>query len=353
MKIGKEKRSFVNYLEYCTFIKTILMVIVILGHSICFWTGNWFTNNPKISSPSLEILYNWLNSFHIYAFTLVSGYIFAFKMSKGDYKEYIPFIKNKAKRLIIPYVFTATVWVIPISQYFFDWDAITLIKQFILCENPSQLWFLWMLFDVFMIMWPLWKFISRRSFLTDILMLFFYIVGIIGTKVFPNIFCIWSAFQFIPFFYIGIQIWLKHEDNETTLVDKIPWWLWLSFDLAIFAFVKVIEIKTDIPGLGILTSFVTYILGALMAVSILQKIAQSINYKMGKNNAFSLLSKYSMPMYLFHQQIIYFVITGLNGKVNPYINAGINFLVSTIVSFIISWILLRFRITKFLVGEGK
>ena len=65
------------------FVKTILMLLVIIGHACAFWSGHWFTENPAIESRSLSVLYSWLNSFHIYAFTLVSGYIFTFKIRGG------------------------------------------------------------------------------------------------------------------------------------------------------------------------------------------------------------------------------------------------------------------------------
>ena len=68
----------------CVFIKSILMLLVILYHSTVFWNGNWFTVEPvAFQSTILGVFSQWLNSFHIYAFILVSGYIFAFKMSGG------------------------------------------------------------------------------------------------------------------------------------------------------------------------------------------------------------------------------------------------------------------------------
>ena len=56
-------------------------------------------------------------------------------------------------------------------------------------------------------------------------------------------------------------------------------------------------------------------------------------------------------MYLFHQQIIYFSLTILDGVVNPWINAGVNFIVATVGAYIISAILMKWKITRFLVGE--
>lgn len=70
-------------LKNCTFVKTILMILVILGHACDFWVGDWFTCNPLIKSQTISVFATWLNSFHIFAFTLVSGYIFASKVTGG------------------------------------------------------------------------------------------------------------------------------------------------------------------------------------------------------------------------------------------------------------------------------
>lgn len=64
-----------------------------------------------------------------------------------------------------------------------------------------------------------------------------------------------------------------------------------------------------------------------------------------------LLSKNSMTIYLFHQQIIYFTILWLNGKVNPYVNSFINFVVSLFLSSLISTMLMKFKVTRILIGE--
>lgn len=62
--------------DNCYFIKTILMLLVVLYHSIVF-CGNWFHVKEVIyPSQPLAVLAQWLNSFHVYGFTLVSGYLF-------------------------------------------------------------------------------------------------------------------------------------------------------------------------------------------------------------------------------------------------------------------------------------
>lgn len=70
-------------LDHCKFVKTILMVLVIIGHACAFWTGNWFSEKPIFRSDSLSMLNSWFNHFHVFAFALVSGYIFACKILGG------------------------------------------------------------------------------------------------------------------------------------------------------------------------------------------------------------------------------------------------------------------------------
>ena len=340
----------IQNLENCKFVKTILMLFVILGHSVHFWTGDWFTANPAISSLGLRYFSDWINSFHVYAFTLVSGYIFAYKMNGGGYNTYTSFLKNKAKRLLIPYAFIAIIWVIPVSCYFLNWNIVYVVKAFGFCSSPSQLWFVWMLFWTFAIAWPLWNIFVSKPGAGAGITLVFYCIGIIGNKVFPNVFCIWNACQHIPFFYIGIRIRIKEENTEFFLIEKMHWILWGIADIILFLISLYIKENIGLiwNALKIIFTFILHICGAVTIFVALQRMARKVNWK---KKTFLLLSTYSMPMYLFHQQIIYFMILMFNGKINPYINACINFIVAIIGSFLISIVLMKWKITRKLIGE--
>ena len=86
-----------------------------------------------------------------------------------------------------------------------------------------------------------------------------------------------------------------------------------------------------------------------MAFVVLQKLATRVNWEESK--VFSFLSKNSMLVYLFHQQIIYVFISLLNGVINPYLHAGINFVGAMAISLLISTVLMKFKWTRFLIGE--
>lgn len=340
-----------DYIYNCSIVKTILMLLIIVYHSCVFWTGQWWDTEPVLSSKTLGLFATWLNSFHVFAFTLVSGYLFAFKVLNAEYDNYIVFIKLKAKRLIIPYVFVMLIWVAPISAVIFHWDFSYLFRKFILCIDPSQLWFLWMLFEVFVIVWPMRKLLLEKTITGWLIAIAFYGLGIIGKRVIPNIFCIWTTCQYVPFFFIGMRIRVKEECGESLVTERVHWLLWIVVDLVIFAGTIIVggNNGTLWSMIAVGLNLILHIVGAVMAWITLQALANKVNWK--SSRAFRILSSYSMPMYLFHQQIIYFAIICLNGKVNPWINAGVNFVVAIMGSFLISSILMHWKGTRFLIGE--
>lgn len=54
----------------------VLMILVVLYHSIIFRSGLQSSLVTDDINSYIDIFANWLNSFHIYGFTLISGYIF-------------------------------------------------------------------------------------------------------------------------------------------------------------------------------------------------------------------------------------------------------------------------------------
>lgn len=234
----KGKRGKQNELSNCNFVKTVLMLLVILYHSILFWGGDWFTEDPAIVSPLLAGFAKYLNSFHIYAFTLVSGYIFYYiKYEKGQYQQFSAFIKTKAKRLLIPYVLIATVWVVPIQCLFFDYDLQTIVSKYVLATGPSQLWFLLMLFNVFVLFWLLSDFFQKHH-----LAGFFVVAGIFGCSilagmVLPNIFMLLTSLRYLLFFWIGFKL----RQIGTGILYKIPAVIWLAASILLFVLAQYLD----------------------------------------------------------------------------------------------------------------
>lgn len=335
-------------LSNCNFVKTVLMLIVVFYHSILYWNGDWFTGEPAFPAPLLGNFAEWMNTFHIYCFTLVSGYIFYYlKCEKEKYERFLPFLANKAKRLLIPYAAVSLAWVIPFAMYFFRYDATEIFVRFGLGTSPNQLWFLLMLFFVFAIFHPLSKFFEKNTVGGAIVVLVFYGIGLFGPSFVPNVFQIFRAFMYLPVFWIGFKI----RQCGSRYLKKIPAVLWLLVHVLLFLLLKTVSAQegTIYSLLRLGLAFLTNMVGAVMAFVILQKLADRVKWQ--ENKPFAFLIKNAMPVYLFHQQVVYVCIALLDGRIPSYLHAGVNFIGAMAVSLLLSALLMKFRFTKILIGE--
>ena len=104
-----------------------------------------------------------------------------------------------------------------------------------------------------------------------------------------------------------------------------------------------------ISGFGL--NVILQLIGAVMAFVVLQKLADYVDWK--NNRLIEGFSQISMPIFLLHQQLIYFSISLFNGLVNPYVNAIINVVFSIVGSAIITKMLYKVRLCRVLMGEKQ
>ena len=107
------------------------MILVIIHHNILFYTGSdWFIGNSEYEVKFFSWIANWSHSFRMYAFTLVSGYLYCYlRYEKGKYQSLSLIFKNKLKRLIVPYIFVPTIWIIQNLVYFFNYNYMDIVKK--------------------------------------------------------------------------------------------------------------------------------------------------------------------------------------------------------------------------------
>ncbi len=332
-------------LKNCGSVKAMLMLLIVLYHSMAVYMGSWGPFTPAQSVPLLGHLARWLNSFHIYAFALVSGYLFYYlKQEQGRYAEYLPFLENKARRLLVPYITAAVFWVVPVYVLFSGTDG--LVENFLLCRNPSQLWFLWMLFWVFAWFWPMAGFCDRHPVWGCVLAGAFYGLSLVGGRLIPNYFGIWNGCRYIIFFYMGFLI--RKFGSEA--LRKIPWILWLVLDVALYvsfrwteggngAFWKLMTVGLE---------FACHGAGAVAAFVILQKLAD----RWQDSRCMAFLGDHSMQVYLLHQQIIWVSLYLCNGRLPALAVVSVNFVCALGLSLGLSLVLSRWKWTRRLLG-GK
>lgn len=179
-------------------------------------------------------------------------------------------------------------------------------------------------------------------------MLILYVTSIIGRHYVSNYFGIWNAFQYMSYFYLGFII--RQHGNFFKKIHGLLWFfiygaLFIGFSL-IRHYLGNESIFLKFMNLG--GNYLTTLVGAVMSFTLLQWIASKISWQ---NALMSLISKRSMGIYLFHQQIIWFCLYLLNSYVNPYLLAPICFILSILVSFGIVSLFLLTKLSRLLIGE--
>jgi len=216
------------------------------------------------------------------------------RYENGKYQQLKGFLINKVKRLIVPYVFVCVSWVIPVSSCFFNYTAGDIFKKYVLATAPSQLWFLWMLFDVFVIVYCLSDVIYKSNVVSIIVALAGIGIGVVGGNLFPNVFCIWIGFSYIAYFILGCKI-RQYGSDTLNRFGVITWVVaYAGLYIAVTYMKSINGLLFKISSFGL--TVIMQLIGAVMAFLVLQKLAGCVDWK--QNKLIKGFSQISMPVFL-------------------------------------------------------
>ena len=87
-----------------SYLRVFAMLLVLLYHCLCMYTNRWsFVGVEK--NDACEMICRILNYIHLPLFILISGFLYGMGISKGKYMNRTSFLKKKAIRLGVPYLF--------------------------------------------------------------------------------------------------------------------------------------------------------------------------------------------------------------------------------------------------------
>lgn len=81
-------------------LKAIAILLVVIGH---------ITNHY----PQLGAVTSAIYLFHMPLFIAISGAVYQMGVDRGKYVEFLPFVANKVKRILVPLIFTAVCVLMP------------------------------------------------------------------------------------------------------------------------------------------------------------------------------------------------------------------------------------------------
>lgn len=220
-----------NRVEEYHVIRALLMILVVLGHCTYYkistsYGGVNYELLMQNAGIADTVIHKWgsmltgaIYSFHMPLFMALSGAVFSLSIQRGKYGDFGKFVKNKAHRLLLPFVLVTLLVSFPLkymADYWQHSDNIfrDVVVGQLLLQGNSHLWFLATLFIEFILFWLMVNPLKwHKKYLWCII--FFSMIHFIGNRLEINIFK--YTCQFAIWFYLGM-LW---NENREQIHNKI------------------------------------------------------------------------------------------------------------------------------------
>lgn len=323
-------------------IRAFAIVLVVIGHSIILYTG-WGIMETTRTIPNIIILKKFINLLEMPLFMSVSGYVFFYSMKKK--KEFPRFVYNKAKRVLIPFLFVGTFWMTPIRMLMNikGWEKgffVNIWENLILQKSVGHLWYLISLFLIFVFFYGVIWLLNRLQCTVsmDLLVLVFtFFVSMVAKEniLFPlGVISVKRFFMYLFWFFLG-YLMNKYSDGLTFIKGKER-----KYVSVLSAVLFIIFFAIECEGTNEITYYAAAFFGVIAVYSCMPDKT---------NKVVSVIEKNSYGLYLFHSPMIYITFTFLLEK-NPYIVVFINIIGLGIISIVLTCLLRRTPLA-FVIGE--
>lgn len=335
------KEDVRTYLDEVSFVRPILILLMVLYHSMAMHTGNWEMPEGSSAIPAYKAIGRLAQAFMLESFVLISGYVWAFQReTKGRKENFWTLCRKKAVRLLVPAIFFGFIYCIALEG-----KAPTF---FYILEGPGHLWFLPMLFECFLISWCILR--SRVSLRYVLPILF--LIGICIPSGLPL--RLSYTFYYLPFFLLGYYMYGCYDASVRTLRPGhliVAWVCFFFFFLGMVFFRVWIDARVQQPillGMCISSSkalpAITGSLALLITAIYLTKngALPAWYYKVGA---------LCMGVYIFQQfvlEILYYH-TSLPAMVSGWLLPWIGFTIALSVSLALAFLVRLNRVGRLLI----
>lgn len=274
-----------KYRDIINIVKAVGIILVGIGHF-----------NPSNAPEYWVFLHKLIYVFHMPIFFVVSGVLYRL----SGMQEYLSFLNKKIKRLLVPYVVIALIYLLIklICGLFLTLYApVTRLSVLNVLINPvnshvPMLWFLYTLFWVF-VLYPLLIIVFRSPLL---LMIALIICNVIG--VFANSQLLTTIIYYIPYFAFGV--FLKINVNFTGRLNALV----NVFIILLMCTTMMFMIKYQIPkkvyadSYLIISKYIFGLLGVMLVFVFSMLLVAKSFYSLDR--LLCEIGKYTMSIYVFH-----------------------------------------------------
>ena len=327
-------------------LRSLAILLVVFGHSIIIYSSSWNLYTSIHHMPILDKIKDIINLIQMPIFMSLSGYLFVSALRK---KQTSQIIKDKAKRLLVPYIFFAFLWLLPI-RYMISYPKYdmplykVILKCIIYGSDNGHLWYLITLFWNFVIGSLLYSLFSKKLVKDQtedykiILCVFIISFFMHITSIMFDLYYFELPFHYFYYMMLGSTIRV-YEKRLIDYIDKyIDKYVILLVVLSLF-FIAGYYFFDSGKKQMIFALFASSILVVLLFVIIPNK----------KNVVLFKISELSFGIYLFHSPLVYFTYAYIPNS-SPIIVVLLNFVVFGSVSALLTMIVKGCKF-RFIIGE--
>ena len=317
-------------------LKVLAIILVVLGHISILYGGGSFGYLP--ANRFLQGLTSVIYLFHMPLFVSLSGAIYNIGCERGKYGQFLPFLKTKVLRLLVPFVMVGVFFLAPslVLLRLTELPLLDCIGNILVGGGMEKhLWYLPALFWIFLFAWLMQK--CRVSVVLWFILS--VVLAVVCSLFFSFSFLFLSnAIQYLPYFALGMMLnKYRAISNKSILIVGI-------------VFFTVVAIITKATDIALLDNFCRVLLPCGIVASLVAVARMVILPK--DNCILSFILNQSFPIYLFHVMVIYamYKLVGLN--VPTLIMVPSTFVVAISMSIFIAWLCRKLHF-QFILGEKR
>ncbi len=322
-------------------IRSLAIILVVLGHSIILYSSDWNLYQTSISVSFLDRLKWIIDVLQMPLFFSLAGYLFVFTHQKKC--GLLQLSKNKALRLLVPYVSIGILWLLPIRLLvgFPSYRGMSVTKflwKLLTSEDVGNLWFLPALFLMFVLSELILSIAEKIPGVRKIPAIFLCVTALglylegycIGFGYPPLL----GAFNYLIWFSLGYLLNTYSKLLKRTYDIPLIKWGLLLLNVALYAYCCVVG------SVRVLVSLLLRDLCVINAYGAMPRCTCRIIEKVDRN---------SFGIYLFHSPLIYFTFSMIPNA-SPIIVIFINFVVFGVFAYELTGLIRKTKL-KVLIGE--
>ena len=317
MKVGK------SIIEY-DYVRAVAVLLVILGHCTYYSIITDYGGiNFDLSSINESIAYKITNmisvvlyAFHMPLFIALSGCMWAISIQNKGIPTFKSLVKNKAKRLLLPFLFTSFFWSIPLKYLSGYWNGSfsenisqILYGQILMIGNSnSHLWFLQALFFIFIFAYLIEQAGLRKNRMLFIVLLFFLslVARYIEQSYHICFFNIQTSLAYLIWFYVGFYF----EQKRVQINSYIHRYIRLNVVFIAFLIYPALVFLNGKFFKGIELCYITYYPLAMIGMAITYILCYKVLLMTSVlSKEINILSSNSYGLYLYSDSINYLIIS--------------------------------------------